>query len=130
MLTQKHDARGHKMPGILIAKIYYRNDPESLAILSKYPSKHIVIVPQVTITFDLANQSAARIAIVYPKEHITTEVILSTEQIEWIRDTYHNPFDGWKPDRWENKIYLTRSGRLVHVNNAPSPIVPLVGEGY
>lgn len=130
MLFHSFDARGHKVPGILAMRVYYRGDSESLQVLRKFPSKSIVIVPHVTISMDLTNQVAARVAIVYPLEQVTTEVILTASQLEWIREIYHNPSTEWESKRWGNMVYITRIGRIVHVKDAPSPIVPLVGEGY
>lgn len=130
MKEKNLDARGHRTLGLFGMKVYYRGDPDSLAVLRRYPSNRMVIVPHITIELDLENPVAVRVHIVYPLEQVTTEVLITADQIEELRDIYHYPRPGWESKRWGNKVYLTSRGRLCPADEAPSPIVPLVGEGY
>jgi len=123
------DARGHKTLGLLLMRAYYKGDKESLQVLRSHPSNKIVIVPHVTIEFEIPIKQAARVYIVYPREQITTEVVLSEAQKDQLRKIYAVSGEDWQVKKWGNKIYMTRRGWLTTPEYAPSPIVPLVGEG-
>lgn len=109
----RYDAWGHKILPHADMLFYYKDDPISRGIVSRWMPHRYVCIPSVEILINCSNPESVDVYLVYPGETALIHKDMSVRAVEALRRTYRGR-PGWRVvNQRGGVVRLRREGRVI-----------------
>lgn len=122
MSENGYDCQGHRTLGLFGMLLYYRDQPKSCELIRSRPSYQLKIVPSITIKLQYDQLPGVKVILIYPREHVTREVILDEEHADFLRDLFRSPVLNWEVEKHSNRAVFFHKGYILP-SETPTPLL-------
>lgn len=110
---QRYDAAHNPILPLPDMKLFYKNNPEALALLKRFMPYRYVVIPNIEIRILLSDKTIGLMYIIFPGRTNQIELDLKEKDLENLRRLYKRS-KRWKHDDSQNGwMILRREGTII-----------------